>query len=212
MKIFIPIKNNSQRVKGKNFRTIDSETLYERVIKKFSDYEIYIDTDSDRIINETMVYDNVTSYYREKHLEGDKVSVCDLIYNFIEKFNVKGKICQLHVTRPFLTADTIREANRYFFTHNEYDSVVSCNTIQSRFWKKESYGYCPVNHNPMKLEQTQDLPELYEENSCFYMFEAENFYKTKNRIGNNPFFYNINFPENIDIDTEDDWRLVETLI
>tara|TARA_R110002072_G_scaffold215571_1_gene372682 strand:+ start:3290 stop:3937 length:648 start_codon:yes stop_codon:yes gene_type:complete len=209
MKIFVPIKENSQRVKNKNFREINSETLYERLIQKFSNYEIYIDTDSERVFQETLVYDNVTPYYRDKNLIGDEVSVCDLISNFIKKFNISGNVCQLHVTSPFIQAKTIDNAT--MILNNGYDSIVSCNTIQSRFWKKEEYGYCPVNHNPIKLEQTQDLPELYEENSCFYMFDAENFLKTSNRIGKNPFFYDVSFPENIDIDTETDWKLVEEL-
>ena len=85
MKIFVPIKENSQRVKNKNFREINSETLYERLIQKFSNYEIYIDTDSERVFQETLVYDNVTPYYRDKNLIGDEVSVCDLISNFIKK-------------------------------------------------------------------------------------------------------------------------------
>ena len=209
MKIFVPIKENSQRVKHKNFRKLNSEPLYDRLIRKFSNYEIYIDTDSEKIIKETKAYQNVTAYYRDTSLIGDDVSVCDLISNFIKQFNVSGKVCQLHVTSPFIQSKTIDDAVMFF--NKGYDSIVSCNTIQSRFWKKEEYGYCPVNHNPMKLEQTQDLPELYEENSCFYMFEAEKFLNMNNRIGTNPFFYNIQFPENIDIDTEEDWRLAEEL-
>jgi len=43
------------------------------------------------------------------------------------------------------------------------------------------------------------------------MFKANNFLKTKSRIGNNPYFYPCNFPENIDIDTEDDWKLVKNI-
>ena len=88
-----------------------------------------------------------------------------------------------------------------------YDSVVSCSKHNARFWRKEKYGICPVNHNPMKLEQTQDLPDLYEENSLFYMFKPEVILKTGNRIGNNPYFYETHFPEHVDIDTEEDWKM-----
>ena len=91
---------------------------------------------------------------------------------------------------------------------NNYDSVVSCNVHQVRFWRKERYGYCPVNHNPAKLEQTQDLPKYYEENSAFYIFKPEVLIRTGNRIGQNPFFYELKDPENLDIDTEEDWKLI----
>ena len=37
----------------------------------------------------------------------------------------------------------------------------------------------------MKLEQTQDLPTYYEENSTFYIFDVEMFKKTNTRIRGN---------------------------
>ena len=93
-----------------------------------------------------------------------------------------------------------------------YDSIAACNVYQNRLWRKESYGYIPVNHNPLKLEQTQDLSIFYEENSLFYMFNSDMFLKTNSRIGSNPYFWPCNYPENVDIDTENDWKLVETLM
>ena len=59
-----------------------------------------------------------------------------------------------------------------------------------------------------KLEQTQDLPKYYEENSAFYIFQPNILLKTGNRIGQNPFFYELREPENLDIDTEEDWKKV----
>jgi CMP-N-acetylneuraminic acid synthetase len=63
----------------------------------------------------------------------------------------------------------------------------------------------------MKLEQTQDLPTLYEENSAFYIFNSSDFATSNNRLGSRPFFYPVGHPENIDIDTESDWNLVKSL-
>ena len=40
----------------------------------------------------------------------------------------------------------------------------------------------------------------------------EMFKKTNTRIGFNPYFYSIGFPYNKDIDTEDDWNIVESII
>jgi len=115
----------------------------------------------------------------------------------------------MHVTNPFLTLDILNNAS---VKMNEgYDSVVSCNEVNTRFWRKENYGYSPVNHNPMKLEQTQDLPTYYEENSAFYIFDVEMFKKINTRIGFNPYFYPLGFPYNKDIDTEDDWKIVEVM-
>ena len=93
----------------------------------------------------------------------------------------------------------------------EIDSIVSCNIHQTRFWRFENYGFCPINHNPGVLQQTQDLPKYYEENSLFYAFRSNHFVNTKMRIGNSPYFYETKFPENLDIDTEDDFKIAEAL-
>lgn len=211
MKIFIPIKENSQRVRSKNFRPFGPNQipLYQYVIKKLHKFDVYVDTDSDEIISalsKSSEFAHVHVYRRAAELIGDSVSVCDLIKYFITKNNVKDDFfCQLHVTSPFVDAGLIEAAisKRSY----GYDSIISCNKIQSRLWREEHYGYCPINHNPSKLEETQRLPVVYEENSIFYIINRKQFLKSGNRIGVDPFFYPVNFPQNIDIDTEDDWKM-----
>ena len=212
MIIFIPIKENSQRVPGKNFRELLGEALYVRCLLKLEKFKVFVDTDSENIIkdikNDSRL-SHVTAYMRDPDLIGHEISVCKLIERFIDNHCIAGEdICQVHVTSPFLSTETLEKA---IILMKEYDSVVSCNSYQNRLWRKENYGYCPVNHNPMNLEQTQDLPVFYEENSLFYIFNSEHFLKTLSRIGLNPFFYVCSFPENLDIDTEDDWSLIKSL-
>ena len=98
MKIFIPIKHNSQRVPRKNFRELNGNPLYKHTLYKLSDYEVYVDTDSEEIIldiESDEKLDNVIVYDRSKDLIGDDVSVCNLIKRFIEKYNPTDYICQL---------------------------------------------------------------------------------------------------------------------
>ena len=205
MKIFIPIKHSSQRVKRKNFRDFGGEPLFKHTLLRYTDDEVYVDTDSDEIIELIENDDrltNVVAFRRKNELRGHKVSVCDLIQDFIKTHNIKSHIAQIHVTSPFLRRETIAEAEELM---GEYDSVVACNVYQSRFWRQEAYGYCPVNHNPVKMEQTQDLPTLYEENSAFYIFDPHVILDINSRVGVNPYFYGLTAPENIDIDIESDW-------
>lgn len=206
MIIFIPIKHISQRVPNKNFRIFNNEPLYKNTLLKFTQDEVWVDTDSDVIIDQIRKderLNNINLIKRKKTLLGHKTSVCDLITNFIKEKQITEPIVQIHVTSPFLKRETIVKAYKNI---NNYDSIVSCNLHQSRFWRKESYGYTPVNHNPIKLEQTQDLPTYYEENSAFYIFEPNVILTSGNRIGANPFFFPISRPENLDIDVEQDWN------
>ena len=140
-----------------------------------------------------------------------EVSVVDLIKNFSEKaeLNEDDWICQVHVTSPFLKLEHL-ELLKEEIKDCEYDSAFSVDVIQNRFWREEKYGLVPINHNPMKLEQTQDLPKYYMENSYLYLFKV-GVLKFGNRIGKNPKVVPIDFPYNLDIDTEQDWNLVKTL-
>lgn len=207
--LFIPIKNESQRVPGKNFRELGNKELYIHQIDKFKEnFKIYIDTDSIEIINKLNDYHpNVVVYKRDNNLLGHKISVNLLIENFIKRFNLDCYISQIHVTSPFLKVETI---NMSFdiLRKGEFDSVAGSNLIKSRLWNKDSNKFIPINHDPKKLIQTQDLPDIFEDNSSLYTFHTSSFLTNKNRICNNPYFMVVDFPENVDIDTEDDWNMV----
>lgn len=211
MKIFIPIKEKSQRVLGKNFRIFNGLPLYQHVILKFSEYfEVYIDTDSDEILQWCdEQYSNIFGYKRKEKNIGHNVSVTDLISDFITDNNIENEqICQLHVTSPLLEVKTIMVASN----NKDYTNIVGCDKIYGRFWKEDNNLNNiiePVNHNPNELIQTQDLDPLYLENSSFYIFNSNEFMKTKRRICDNPLFYEVSYPQNLDIDTEDDWDLIK---
>ena len=207
MVIFIPIKKQSERVPHKNFRTLNKVPLWERCIKKLNKYKVYIDTDSNEIIQNCAKYNYVTCYKRDKKLEGHKTSVIDLIKFFIKKFDVKQPICQVHVTSPFLE---IKHINDYFniLLNTDHDSVFSVTKIQKRFWTK---NITPINHDPKVLLQTQKLEPWFEENSYLYTFWPNVINKCNNRIGEDSFMMEIEYPYNLDIDTESDFNLIKKL-
>jgi len=209
MIIYIPIKENSQRVPRKNFREFQGKPLWEHAIDKLKDFQVVVDTDSQEIIDACKSKNWVTTYLRPEELQGDKVSLVDLLKNYFKDSDPKLWILQLHVTSPFLQVEMIKEL-RDNLTKEKIDSAFSVDVIQNRFWRDEKYGLVPVNHNPMKLEQTQDLPPYYMENSSFYLFKRS-VLDYGNRIGKHPKPIELKFPQNIDIDTEQDWEIVKLL-
>jgi CMP-N-acetylneuraminic acid synthetase len=211
MIIYIPIKEISQRVPEKNFREFCGKPLWEHTIDKLKDFEVVVDTDSTDIINKCKEKTWVHTYARPHHLRGHNVSVVDLIKNYSDKaeLNHNDWICQVHTTSPFLKVEHL-ELLRDEIKDCNYDSIFSVDVIQNRFWRKEKYGLVPINHNPMKLEQTQDLPKYYMENSYLYLFKV-GVLKFGNRIGKNPKVLPIKFPYNLDIDTEQDWDIIKSI-
>jgi CMP-N-acetylneuraminic acid synthetase len=80
---------------------------------------------------------------------------------------------------------------------------------QVRLWDQLGRA---INHNPAILLQTQDLPPVYEENSCIYMFTRQTLFNRLNRIGERPFMFVMDASEAWDIDDELDFAISEFLM
>ena len=116
---------------------------------------------------------------------------------------------QTHSTNPLLSTETICKAIETFFeSYPSFDSLFSVTRIQKRLWDRKSQA---VNHDPSVLLRTQDLPALYEENSCIYIFERETLLTRKNRIGERPLLFEMDPMEAWDIDNEVDFIVGEKL-
>jgi CMP-N-acetylneuraminic acid synthetase len=62
------------------------------------------------------------------------------------------------------------------------------------------------------LLQTQDLPPIYAENSCLYLFTRENLLRKRTRIGDRPYLFEISALEAQDIDEEQDFLIADLLM
>ena len=89
-----------------------------------------------------------------------------------------------------------------------YDSLFGVTRLQTRLWDNLTRA---INHNPAILLRTQDLPPIYEENSCLYLFSAETIRTKHNRIGVRPIMFEMDPLEAVDIDEELDFRIAELL-
>ena len=69
-----------------------------------------------------------------------------------------------------------------------------------------------MNHNPAVLMRTQDLPPLWAENSCIYLFQAANLLRRHQRIGERPLLFEMCNLESTDIDDEHDWALAAAMM
>jgi len=81
--------------------------------------------------------------------------------------------------------------------------------MQTRLWDQSGRA---INHDPAILIQTQDLPPVYEENSCLYIFKRQTLLDCRNRLGDHPMMFEIDPPEAWDIDEELDFQIVEFLM
>jgi CMP-N-acetylneuraminic acid synthetase len=81
--------------------------------------------------------------------------------------------------------------------------------LQTRLYDKDGKA---VNHNPSELLRTQDLPPIYEENSCIYIFDRQTLKARGHRLGNKPLMFEIDPIEAWDIDEELDFMITDYLM
>ncbi|MRR32864.1 acylneuraminate cytidylyltransferase family protein, partial [bacterium] len=90
-----------------------------------------------------------------------------------------------------------------------YDTLFSVTRLQTRLWDGLAR---PINHNPAILLRTQDLPPVYEENSCLYLFSRQTLEQRRNRIGERPYLFEIEREEAQDIDEEIDFTIADLMM
>ena len=213
----LPMKANSERVKGKNFRDFGGKPLFKWVLDTLLSVAeidlIVINTDARHILAEYGLIDNERILIRDRNEEicGDLISMNLIIKDDIK--NIDSDIYLMtHTTNPFLSRHSVQAAIEKFqitVKAGGADSLFTVNKVQDRFYDVDVQ---PINHDPANLIRTQDLDPWYQENSNLYLFSKDSFYKTDARIGANPTMLVTAPYESTDIDTPDDWELGEVMV
>jgi len=210
----LPMKANSVRVKGKNFRDFCGKPLFRWILDTLLDVkeidEIVINTDARHILAENGLVetDRITIRDRRPEICGDHVSMNRIIEDDLAALSADTYL-MTHTTNPLMTAGTIREALAAYrdgTQREEIDSLFTVDKVQMRFYLQDA---TPLNHDPDNLLPTQDLVPWFAENSNLYIFTAESFATTNARIGKKPLLFATPKFESIDVDTPADWDFAE---
>jgi len=210
----VPMRHHSQRVPQKNYRLIAGKPLYAHILSTLMDCpeisQIVVDTDSDVILAGLKSdFPDIVRILRPEELSGDTVSMNDVLMHDVNQAPADLYL-QTHSTNPLLKAQTISNAIKAFREDKGgHDSLFSVTRLQTRLWDENTQ---PLNHDPHELLQTQDLPPVFEENSCIYLFTGENLKARDNRMGEKPFMFEIDPLEALDIDEEYDFQMAEVML
>lgn len=210
----LPMKANSERVKGKNFREFAGKPLFMWILDTLLSIDsialVVINTDARHILAEYGVAQNDRLMIRDRKPElcGDAVSMNRVLEDDIKSVEAD---CYLmtHTTNPLLSATTVLNAWENYVCSQidgSADSLFTVNRVQTRFYRADG---SPVNHDPDNLVRTQDLEVWFEENSNLYIFSRESFASTGARIGKRPTMFEIPPQESMDIDDQAGWELAE---
>jgi len=209
----VPMRHDSERVLGKNYRLFGDRPLFHHIISTLLACprlaQTIIDTDSPRIREDALrAFPSVTILERPEHLRGGTVPMNDVLLNDVTRIEADVYL-QTHSTNPLLRAESVTRAiDRFLASRPARDSLFSVTRRQTRLWDVDGQ---PINHDPRVLLRTQDLPPVYEENSCLYLFSRESLERHGNRIGERPLMHELPAEEAWDIDEEVDFVIAEAL-
>lgn len=210
----VPMRHQSERVPEKNYRPLAGRPLYAHILETLTAVDeldaIAVDTDSDPIkagIEER--FPEVILLDRPPQLRAGDVPMNEVIRHDIQQVQSQFYL-QTHSTNPLLRPETLVAAwHQFRDSYPQKDSLFGVTRLHTRLW---SASGDPLNHDPTVLLRTQDLPPVYEENSCLYLFARQDFLASGNRIGSRPQLFEVPPDEAWDIDEEHDFAVVDCLV
>ena len=210
----VPMRHHSQRVPGKNYRPLSEKPLFHYILSTLLEVpeiaQIVVNTDSPEVIDGCREnFPAIQVIERPEQLRADEIAMNEIL--LYDTAQVKADFyLQTHSTNPLLKAATVSRAIRTLLANTPaYDSLFSVTRLQTRLWDQLGRA---INHNPAILLQTQDLPPVYEENSCIYIFRRETLVSRRNRLGERPLMFEIDAAEAWDIDEILDFEITDFLM
>jgi CMP-N-acetylneuraminic acid synthetase len=210
----VPMRHHSQRVPGKNYRPLAGKPLYQHIIETLLACpeigQVVVDTDSQPVMDGLRRdFPQVVVLPRPEKLRADVISMNEVL--LYDTSQVKADFyLQTHSTNPLLRPETISKAIQILLADSPaHDSLFSVTRLRTRLYDQHGQA---INHDPNVLLQTQNLPPVYEENSCLYIFTRENLSRRRNRVGERPLMFEIDTSEAWDIDEELDFAITEFLM
>lgn len=199
---FIPLRNNSKRVKDKNNQLIGDKTLVQHITESLMKVncidEVYLFTSDDKYMEN--LDKKIKLIKRCKSLDHDETIGMEIYKNFVDK--VKADIYVLvHATSPFIKPCTF-EKGIYSIVNDGYDSAFTVEAIKTFCW----FNNKPINYDLDNILQTQKLRPILVETSGYYMFKKQ-IIENGRRIGDRPKMVTVHSTEAIDIDEYKDLEL-----
>ena len=210
----VPMRHYSERVPGKNYRLLAGKPLFHHIIRALQSCpeidQIVVDTDSPVIMDSLAEhFPGVMVVERPEHLRAGTIPMNEILLHDTGLVQADFYL-QTHSTNPMVKPQTFSRAVQTLLElYPSYDSLFGVTRRHVRLWDALSR---PINHNPAILLRTQDLPPIYEENSCLYLFTRATLEARRNRLGDRPFLFGIDPAEAWDIDDELNFAVVGFLM
>ena len=215
--VFLPMRAGSERVPRKNtkrFAEVDGglcEIKLKQLLASQLINNIFVSTNDPVVMAICRKFncDKIKVIPRPDELATSSTSTDDLI-KYAPSIMPEAHILWTHVTSPFIGPDIYDNMiETYFKNIASYDSLMTVTKLQAFLWNENG----PFNYdlNAEKWPRTQTIEPLWEVNSGAFITTNEIYRKRIDRIGTNPYFFQLSVDVAFDIDWPSDFTMAEAI-
>jgi len=218
----IPARGGSKGIPGKNLKTLNNSPLIAHTIRSArrckSIDKVIVTSDDDEILAVSRA-NGATAIKRPTELATDEAPTEPALEHCVKTLEVQGEkidiIVLLQCTSPLRNDEDIENALTKF-KDSGADSLLSVCKSHSFFWKcspetgfaSELYDY----KNRPRRQDIEDEDRWYRENGAIYITKRDILMNEHNRLGGKIALYIMPEQFSLEIDTEFDFWLVETIM
>lgn len=215
----IPARGGSKGVPGKNIRLLAGKPLIahtiEHALRARQVTRTVVSTD-DAEIAETARHYRAEVVMRPPELATDtatsELALLHALSSLEQKEGyVPSLVVFLQATSPIRQPDDIDNAIVALNAANA-DSLFSCCQSHGFYWQLIDGQLIPANYDYQHRPRRQDCPPEYIENGSIYVTKTEILKRYENRLGGRIACYEMSPLDSFQIDTEDDFLLLEKLV
>ena len=205
----VPARIGSKRIPKKNIRQMNGAPLIHYVLRELllcdQIDKTYVSTDSEEVESACKIY-GTPIIYRPKELCTDTASSESALLHFVNQVPTDILVF-VQATSPFIERKDIQCGLDMILTGG-YDSVLSVVEDKHFYWNKSA---TPKNYDPKNRPRTQEIVPIFRETGSFYITKVPNLLESGCRISGKIGMVTCGAISSIDIDTEEDWDIAETI-
>lgn len=216
----IPARGGSKRIPHKNILPFKGKPIIAYTIETIKSSgiadEIMVSTDDKEIADIALQYGANYPFRRDDETSNDIAGVADVLIEVVNRYKkihqeFEYVLC-VYATNPLLKKESLQEAFEALKSNPEAESISTIEAYSyppQRGMRIEENGYMVMNHPEFYSARSQDLPKLYHDSCQFFIFKTKALLRDKKLYTKHTLPYIIKESESQDIDTLEDWKLME---
>ena len=205
----IPVRKGSKRVKNKNTKPFSDTNLLEHKIRILQQVkginEILVTSDCSVALSIAKKM-GVSYTLRDSYYASDECPGSENLQYIAGQTNT-DHVLYSPVTSPFVTIDTYNDIIKLYNDTDEFDSIVSINYLKKFLWEENK----PLNYDPYDCPKSQDMKSIFGLTFGVCLLPRQTMIDKRYIVGDNPYWYELNDRESIDVDIPFDFDVAEMI-